>query len=234
LEFNPCATHLYNRLNKKPRTSTLSFKKSARFIKGLFFFKFSVPPKSSSFIRCLPLKQGMFSPRSNFLEGNEIPNTKCSFLFPVKIVFGDGFFDGIGHQGVETCVSKLVTVSHKLAKISVDIFYGAEDLVRHLFGLEDDPTGADMTNVFLSDSLIRPSLSPQPGSPYRTQITLVNSGTSVTMMWDGTGDTGAFVTPDHCQMEVHWDDGQGRGSGRQWRSGPAPVVEIAGGTLKRT
>jgi flagellar hook assembly protein FlgD len=41
------------------------------------------------------------------------------------------------------------------------------------------------------------------------QISILTSGSAVTLSWDGMGDSGTIVTPGQYSIEVHWTNGQG-------------------------
>ncbi|HVZ81242.1 MAG TPA: hypothetical protein VHE12_10685, partial [bacterium] len=127
---------------------------------------------------------------------------------------GDPVVNGIYHlqvsstdqYGVVTNVSQLVTVSRGIAKIQVNVYNEAGEVIRHLYALVDDPGNAPLGNVLLSGSL----LAPEPGTPTaggNASVTLTLNGTQ--LVWDGRGDSGAMVTNGAYQIEVHWIDGSG-------------------------
>nr|HVZ81211.1 hypothetical protein [bacterium] len=127
---------------------------------------------------------------------------------------GDPVDNGVYHlqvsstdtYGVVTNVSQLVTVSRSIAKIQVNIYNGAGEVIRHLYSYADDPGNASLGNVSLSGSL----LAPEAGTPTaggNASVTIYFNGTQV--VWDGRSDSGAIVTNGVYQAEVHWVDGQG-------------------------
>ncbi|HVZ81232.1 MAG TPA: DUF11 domain-containing protein [bacterium] len=111
--------------------------------------------------------------------------------------------DNVDPQGVVTNVARMVSVDRHLVKVSTDIYNGAGEVIRHLFTYVDDPAGSVLTNVATDSDRI------DPGVTGPIQVTLVNTGTPVTLTWDGTTDAGSYATPGHYQMQVHWDDGAG-------------------------
>jgi len=122
--------------------------------------------------------------------------------------------DTVGTSGTVTSVSQNAVVNRSLADIQADVYNAAGELVRNLYYLVDDPVGASMTNVTLSSGVLKPSLSTSPsnvnGAPNLAQILITTSGTPVTLVWDGTSNTGAIVTPGEYTIQVHWNDGSGQ------------------------
>jgi len=69
-----------------------------------------------------------------------------------------------------------------------------------------------MTSVNLNTNIFRPGTSTSAG-PSNVQILLMTSNSAaVTLLWNGTNDTGTVVTPGEYTIEVHWDNGQGSAS----------------------
>lgn len=127
---------------------------------------------------------------------------------------GDPIQNGVYHLqvsstdtfGVVTNVTQLVTVSRGIAKIQVNIYNEAGEIIRHLYTWANDPGNAPLGNVQLSGNL----LAPQPGTPTaggNASVTLTFNGTNVA--WDGRSDSGAMVTNGAYQIEIHWTDGSG-------------------------
>jgi uncharacterized repeat protein (TIGR01451 family) len=116
--------------------------------------------------------------------------------------------DSVGTSGVVTSVSQNAIVNRSLSKIEVDIYNSAGEIVRHLYDLVDDSSSAQMTNVSLNSNVIKPG-SVSPGQPSTVQILAQTSSAPVTVVWDGTADGGAWVTPGEYQVEVHWNNGTG-------------------------
>src|SRR5581483_1760246 len=109
-------------------------------------------------------------------------------------------------EGVVTNVSQVVTVSRSLAKIEVDVYNEAGEVVRHLYSYVDDPGNAPLGGVQLSTGMSGPtSGTPTPGG--NSAVTILFNGTSV--VWDGKSDSGAMVTNGNYQVEVHFVDGNG-------------------------
>jgi hypothetical protein len=76
-----------------------------------------------------------------------------------------------------------------------------------------NPIGSTMTNISLSTSVLRPSLSALVSAPNQTpaqvKIFIEDSSAPVTLVWDGSADNGNFVTPGEYQVQVHWTNGNG-------------------------
>jgi flagellar hook assembly protein FlgD len=112
--------------------------------------------------------------------------------------------DNVDSLGVVTSVSQLVMVSRSIARITVNIYNEAGEIVRHLYSYADDPNNNPLSNVQLSTSVIKPSET--SGSNSTVAITSTNG---MTLVWDGKSDSGAIVTNGHYQVEVHYTDGKG-------------------------
>jgi uncharacterized repeat protein (TIGR01451 family) len=112
--------------------------------------------------------------------------------------------DNVDSLGVVTSVSQLVMVSRSIARITVNIYNEAGEVVRHLFSYADDPNNNPLSDVQLSTSVIRPSLT---GAPNGTVA--ITSSNGMTLIWDGKSDSGSIVTNGHYQVEVHSVDGTG-------------------------
>jgi sugar lactone lactonase YvrE/flagellar hook assembly protein FlgD len=117
--------------------------------------------------------------------------------------------NSIDPYGVVNTVTQQATVSRSLAKISVNVYNEAGEVVRHLFTWVDDPLGTQMTSVVLSSSVLRPGAPAGAGQPSNVQIVIQTSGMAVTLSWDGTNDYGSYVTAGYYLLEAHWFDGQG-------------------------
>jgi flagellar hook assembly protein FlgD len=116
--------------------------------------------------------------------------------------------DSIDPLGVDTSLTQEAVVSRSLAKVEVDIYNEAGEVVRRLYGAADDPNGASMTNVALSSSVLATNTS-SSGAQSQVQILIQGSGAPLTLVWDGKDDSGQVVTSGRYLMEVHWDNGQG-------------------------
>ena len=132
------------------------------------------------------------------LAGNPVSNG----IYHIKV-------DSVDDFGVVTSVTRQATVSRSLAKISINIYNEAGEVVRHLYAQVDDPNGAEMTDVILSSQVVQPGVATTQGTPVKVQIMIQASGSPVTLSWDGTSDAGAIVTAGHYLLEAHWYDGQG-------------------------
>jgi len=115
--------------------------------------------------------------------------------------------DNIDPNGVDTSVSETVTVSRSIAKVLVNVYNEAGEVIKHLFVYADDPGNMNLGNVSFSSNFIKPTLgTPTPNGTSDLTITLPN-GTTVS--WDGTNDSGQVVTDGVYTVEIHWLDGKG-------------------------
>ena len=115
--------------------------------------------------------------------------------------------DNVDPYGVVTTVSKVVTVSRAIAKVEINIFNEAGEIVRHLYGYEDDPGNLSTMDVKFSTNLLQPSVgTPVPGG---ANLLYITSSTGLNLVWDGRSDSGAVVTNGHYDIEVHYVDGKG-------------------------
>lgn len=115
--------------------------------------------------------------------------------------------DSTSASGTVTSVSQQATVNRALSNITANIYNSAGEVVRTLYNVVSDGNNSQMTNVNLSSPVL------QPGSTIATaatlQIIVVNSGTPVTLTWDGTNNQGTVVTPGSYTIQLNWDNGQG-------------------------
>jgi len=112
--------------------------------------------------------------------------------------------DNTDSLGVVTSVAQMVMVSRSIAKISVNIYNEAGEIVRHLYSYADDPGNVSLADIQLSSNVIRPS---EVGGSNGTVAITSTSG--LNLIWDGKSDSGAIVTNGHYQVEVHYVDGKG-------------------------
>jgi len=113
--------------------------------------------------------------------------------------------------GVSTTVSQVVTVSRSVAKVQVDIFNEAGEVVRHLYAYVDDANNSQLTSMELSANVLSIG-NDQPGSGGNTNQATIVLNTGVTLTWDGRNDNGQLVTGGHYEIEVHFTNGKGRES----------------------
>jgi len=121
--------------------------------------------------------------------------------------------DNISAAGNVTSISQNVVVNRSISDVEVDIFNQAGEVVRKLYNVMSNPVGSSMTNISLSSSVLKPSLSaPVSGTgqtPAQVKIYIEDSSAPVTLTWDGSADNGNFVTPGEYQIQVHWSNGNG-------------------------
>ncbi len=108
--------------------------------------------------------------------------------------------------GVVTTVTRQAMVNRPILRVDASVFNEAGELVKHLSGWTEDPTGSQLTGVLLSQSAFQPGAS---GPASEVQMTIQTSGTAVTLTWNGTSDSGPYVSPGNYILSVHWDQGTG-------------------------
>lgn len=115
--------------------------------------------------------------------------------------------DNIDANNVVTSVSETVTVSRSIAKVQVNVYNEAGEVIKHLFVYASDPGNMNLGNTLFSSNVIQPTLgTPTPNGTSSLTITLPNG---TTINWDGTNDNGQLVTDGVYTVEIHWLDGNG-------------------------
>ncbi|HTA77265.1 MAG TPA: hypothetical protein VK791_08925, partial [bacterium] len=121
--------------------------------------------------------------------------------------------DSKSPSGVVTSVAQNAVVNRSLANISANIYNSAGEMIRALYYSATDATGATMNDVVLSSGVIKPtasgSTSITTGIPAVARIAIQSSGSSVTMIWDGTNNSSSYVSPGIYTIDVHWNEGSG-------------------------
>jgi len=119
--------------------------------------------------------------------------------------------DNVNSTGIVTSVSQKAIVNRKLSKVEVDIFNQAGEVVRRLYNVVDNATDSTMTNVSLSTNVMKPNLGGAFAGTTASKLTISvqDSVSPVSLVWDGTTDSGTFVTPGEYEVQVHWTDGNG-------------------------
>jgi flagellar hook assembly protein FlgD len=115
--------------------------------------------------------------------------------------------DNIDTYGAVKSTTQGVVVSRAIARLEVNIFNEAGEVVRHLYGYMDDPGLPIGLSIELSSPVIQPGYETSGSTPNRVAVMLSNG---VTIMWEGKSDTGIFVQNGQYYIEVHTVDGQGR------------------------
>ena len=113
--------------------------------------------------------------------------------------------DNIDSAGTDTSTTQQVTVSRSLAKSTILIYNEAGEEMKDLATYFDDPGQTVVSGVQLSSSVIEPG-GQGGGVPSRLTITL---STGATVLWDGTGNNGAYVQSGQYFLEVHTTNGNG-------------------------
>jgi uncharacterized repeat protein (TIGR01451 family) len=116
--------------------------------------------------------------------------------------------DSTSSTGSVTTVAQDATVNRQLSNITATIYNSAGEIVRTLYNVVSDGNNSQMSNVNLSSTVIQPGSTSATAS--NLQIIVVNSGSPVTLTWDGTNNTGTVVTPGTYSIQLNWDDGQGQ------------------------
>jgi hypothetical protein len=114
--------------------------------------------------------------------------------------------DNIDNMGVDKSTTQPVQVSRSLYKTAVLIYNEAGEVVKHLYLYTDDPGLPGTANIKLSTQTIEPGANLGGGVPSQLTVTLSNG---TTLVWDGTGDSGSYVTSGQYLVEVHTVDGTG-------------------------
>ncbi len=112
--------------------------------------------------------------------------------------------DNVDNLGVVTSVTQTVTVSRSIAKVAVNVYNEAGEIVRHLYAYADDPNNNPLTDVQFSKSLIAPS-----NTGVANAALTITSSNGLTLVWDGRSDSGAIVTNGQYLVEVSYKDGKG-------------------------
>ena len=115
--------------------------------------------------------------------------------------------DNIDPFGVDTSVSETVTVSRSIAKIQVNIYNEAGEIVKHLYAYADDPGNLNLGNVVFSSGVIKPTMGTP--TPNGTSVLTMTFPNGVSVVWDGTNDSGQIVTDGTYTAEVNLVDGKG-------------------------
>jgi uncharacterized repeat protein (TIGR01451 family) len=116
--------------------------------------------------------------------------------------------DNVDSLGTVTTVTQEAVVNRSLSRITVSVYNEAGEVVRHLYGVTDDPLGASLSEVTLNTPVIAPGAA-GVNDPAQLILVLETSGVPVTLTWDGKGDSGAFVMGGRYELHVQWDNGQG-------------------------
>jgi flagellar hook assembly protein FlgD len=115
--------------------------------------------------------------------------------------------DNINPMGVDTSVTEPVIVNRNLYKVSVKIYNEAGEVVKTLYVYSNNPVAGTASQLQLSASSIEPTSGPVTGNiPTQLTITL-KSG--MTLVWDGTSDSGGVVPSGQYFIEASEQNGNG-------------------------
>jgi flagellar hook assembly protein FlgD len=134
------------------------------------------------------------------------------------------------NMGVVTTVTQQVVVSRSLAQITVNIYNEAGEIVRHLYGLVENPTNSQMTDLVLSMDVFNPMTSSVVTDQLQLVIMTVNASPT-TLIWDGRNDNGGVVTSGKYFVEAHLVEGNG-GSQTITKTVTVQVTGTPGGLVK--
>ncbi len=101
-------------------------------------------------------------------------------------------------------VTQMVTVSRSIAKVTVNIYNEAGEIVRHLYSWADDPGNSTLLGVQLSSNVIEPSLVNASNGTLK-----ITSSNGMALVWDGRSDSGVVVSNGHYSIEINYVDGKG-------------------------
>jgi flagellar hook assembly protein FlgD len=132
---------------------------------------------------------------------NQAGNPVSNGMYYVKV-------DNVDPYGVVNTVSQMVTVSRSIAKVQVNVFNSAGEIIRHLYAVVDDPGNLSLADVQLSSSVISPTQDSTAIAGGNNVVSITSVGGSM-ITWDGKSDSGAIVTNGHYEIEVHYVDGKG-------------------------
>jgi flagellar hook assembly protein FlgD len=113
--------------------------------------------------------------------------------------------DTVDNLGSVTSISQTVLVSRSLQSVTVSLYNESGEVVRHLFYQLEDPSGTNMTNIVLPSTVLAPGGA--GGTPSTLSVIVVTTNAPITLTWDGRSDGGAYVSPGHYELGIHWDSG---------------------------
>jgi flagellar hook assembly protein FlgD len=114
--------------------------------------------------------------------------------------------DNIDNMGEDRSTTQTVQVSRAFYQTTVDIYNEAGEVVRRLYLFADNPGAPGSTGIQFSTKTIAPGANLGAGVPSQLTVTLSNG---TTLVWDGTGDNGSYVTGGQYLVELHTVDGSG-------------------------
>ncbi len=118
--------------------------------------------------------------------------------------------DSTSTSGVVTSVNQRVTVNRDLSNVTVTIYNSTGEVVRTLYNTVTDWNYSQTMNMTLNANVIQPG-GRGPGAAV-LQMVILNSGASVTLIWDGTNNQGTLVTPGTYRVQCEWNNGEGQGN----------------------
>jgi len=133
----------------------------------------------------------------NGMDGSGSPVVNGTYFVVIK---------SVDPSGVVTTVTRQAVVNRALLRIETNIYNEAGELVKHIFGWVYDSTGTQLTGVSLNQTAIQLGAN---GPAANVQLVIQTSGLAVTLSWDGTSDSGGFVTPGNYILSVHFAQGVG-------------------------
>jgi flagellar hook assembly protein FlgD len=199
-------------------------------IEGLYTVSINVYNSAGEVVKTIPVKSysepinGIILSTSNLITTLQGPGSTIEIFYNGTLI---GTWDGSNNSGNPvtngnyvikvdstsstgsvTTVAQDATVNRQLSNITATIYNSAGEVVRTLYNVVLDGNNSQMTNVNLSSTVIQPGSTSTTASTL--QIIVMNSGSPVTLTWDGTNNQGTVVTPGSYTVQLNWDDGQGQ------------------------
>jgi uncharacterized repeat protein (TIGR01451 family) len=108
--------------------------------------------------------------------------------------------------GFTTTITQNITVNRFLFMVMVNIYNEAGEIVRHLYSKQMDSALGSVQSLQLSGSSLRAGDPTLPNGSVTLQLAFPAS--TLSLVWDGSNDSGALVTNGQYYVEVLWVDPQ--------------------------
>jgi len=135
--------------------------------------------------------------------------------------------DNIDSLGAVTSTTQQVTISRSLARVTVNIYNEAGEVVRHLYATVASSMDSSLTDLILSRTVLSLSGSQGGGTGSMGILVDASGAPSATLSWDGRSDSGVFVSAGKYWVEARWDNGKG-GNGTITKDVTVTGVEAQG------
>ena len=117
--------------------------------------------------------------------------------------------DNIDSFGAVTSITRQAMVSRSPIRISAVVYNEAGEAVRHLYVTQEDASNTSFSGVVLNTSVLQPGKSNNSTQPSLVQIRVETTSVPLTLVWDGTSDSGAYVSNGYYHLVIYWTNGQG-------------------------